>query len=339
MSCFHPLHAFKIGITANGKDKYKITSGDIERIEHIVNGKVALGVWNTNYIEVPCGKCIGCRLDYSRQWANRCMLEARQYEHNAFITLTYEDTALTFNDGANRKTGEVMKVPTLVPEELTKFMKDLRRYYKYHYGEENIRFYACGEYGSKNDRPHFHIIAFNINVRDKEYLFTNKSHDKIYTSEIIRNIWGKGHVTIGEVTWNSAAYTARYVMKKIKGKDAKKYYEILGVAPEFTRMSRRQGIAREYYEQNKEKIFELDEIILANKKGVAQKIKPCKYYDNLYDIENHEFMKALKQRRKLEAEYTLAVQLGKTDLTKQEYMELKERKKISQVEKLKRALT
>ena len=338
MACYHPLHAFKIGVTGKGKDKYKITSGDIDRIEYFDGKKVAVDHWNYNYIEIPCGKCIGCRLDYSRQWANRCMLEAKQYEHNAFITLTYEDAALTFNDGANRKTGEVMKVPTLVPEELTKFMKDLRRYYKYHYGEEGIRFYACGEYGSKNDRPHFHVIVFNLNIRDKEYLFTNSSHDKIYTSEIIRGIWGKGHVTIGDVTWNSAAYTARYVMKKIKGKDAKKYYELLGVVPEFTRMSRREGIARNYYENNKDKIYELDEIILANKKGLAQKIKPCKYYDNLYDIENHEFMQKLKQKRKLEAEYAMAIQLGKTDLTKEEYLQMKERKKIAQLEKLKRTV-
>ena len=336
MACYHPLHAFKTGVTSKGKDKYKITSGDIERIEWFEGRKVAIDHWNENYIEIPCGKCIGCRLDYSRQWANRCMLEAKQYEHNAFITLTYEDASLTYNNGADRKTGEVTKVPTLVPEELTKFMKDLRRYYKYHYGEEGIRFYACGEYGSKSDRPHFHIIVFNLNIRDKEYLFTNNSHDKIYTSEIIRKIWGKGHVTIGDVTWNSAAYTARYVMKKIKGKDAKNYYELLGIVPEFTRMSRREGIARNYYENNKSKIYELDEIIIANKKGLAQKIKPCKYYDNLYDIENHEFMKKLKEKRKTEAEYAMAIQLGKTDLTKEQYMEMKERKKIAQIEKLKR---
>lgn len=341
MACYHPLHAFKIGINEDsGKPKYQIEAGHIERIpvKDEFGRRKFQDLWNENPIQIPCGKCIGCRLDYSRQWATRCMLEAQQYEHNAFITVTYEDDALTKNKGVDIETGEIIDVATLVPEELTKFMKDLRRYYEYHYNHKGIRFYAAGEYGSILERPHFHIICFNLPILDKEYLFSNANHDKIYTSEIIRQIWGKGHITVGEVTWNSAAYTARYIMKKIKGPDAKEIYETKGIVPEFVRMSRDGGIGREYYEKNKDKIYELDEITLTNKKGLAQKVKPSKYYDRLYDIENPDLLALIKAKRKAAAEMSMKLQLENTNKTKEEYLETKERNKQAQIQTLKRVI-
>lgn len=339
MACYHPLHAFQIGKNEkSGKPKYQIESGRTERIHPREGRHIITDRWIENYVEIPCGKCIGCRLDYSRQWATRCMLEAKQFENNAFITLTYEDNELHYKKGCDLTTGEVKDTPTLYPKDLTKFMKDLRRYYEYHYEHKNIRFYACGEYGSTTERPHYHLIVFNLPIYDKKYLFTNAAHDKIYTSEIIREIWGRGHITVGEVTWNSAAYTARYIMKKIKGKESKEIYKLMGKEPEFTRMSRREGIGRKYYEENKQKIYECDEIILTGKKGKAQIVKPSKYYDKLFDIEEPECMAAIKKQRKEAAEYALAIQLGKTNLTKEEYFELKERKKIEQIKQLKRQL-
>lgn len=332
MACYHPLRALWYGeYTDSGKKKFKII-GD----KTPISKKAFLPAIETE--EVPCGKCIGCRLEYSRKWAVRCMLEAKQYEHNQFITLTYDEDHVTWKMGANRETGEIEPVTTLIPEDLTKFMKDLRRYYKYHYNHDNIRFYACGEYGSHTHRAHYHIIAFNLPIEDKEKFFINKSGEQVYISESIQKIWGKGQVSIGDVTWNSAAYVARYVMKKIKGKESERMYELLGIEPEFVRMSRKPGIAWQYYDENKDKIYECDEIIFTNKDGKGQKIKPCKYYDRLYDLENPEFMQALKQKRKLEAEYSMAIQLGKTSLSKEEYLAMKEQNKQRQIDKLKRSL-
>ena len=337
MACYHPLHAFQIGVhDETGKPKYQIESGKVLRIHPRLGRKNIVDKWITDYIEIPCCNCIGCRLEYSRQWAVRCMFEAQQYEYNQFITLTYDNDNATWTPGVNRETGELELVTTLVPEELVKFMKDLRRYYKYHYNHDDIRFYACGEYGPKTFRAHYHLIVFNLPLEDRERLFINKSGEQIYTSETIQKIWGKGQITVGDVTWNSAAYVARYVMKKIKGKDSAEEYKKLGIVPEFVRMSRRPGIGWKYYDNNKEKIYECDEIIYTNKDGRGEKIKPCKYYDKLYDVENPDFMQALKKKRKQDAEYAMALQLGKTSLSKEEYLAMKEENKLKQIEKLKR---
>lgn len=289
-------------------------------------------------IQIPCGKCIGCRLSYSRQWANRCLLEAQNWKDNQFITLTYATENLSFSKEkqVDIETGEIFNLPTLVPEDLTKFMKDLRRFYKYHYNHENIRFYACGEYGEKYNRPHFHLIVFNLPIDDKEYLFTTNQKNNVYTSDTISKIWGKGLVSIGDVTWDSAAYVARYVMKKLKGRESENYKK-MGIVPEFVRMSRKEGIAKAYYEQHKNEIYENDEIILS-KKDKTEIIKPCSYYDKMFDIENHELMEKIKARRAEIAQEAMKLQLEKTSLNKEEYLEVKERNKMAQIKTLKRVL-
>ncbi|MDD6223553.1 MAG: hypothetical protein PUB18_00945 [bacterium] len=337
MSCFHPMHGFVIGKTDSGKDKYQIESGEVTWVHPLDrNGNRDISRFVREFIEIPCGKCIGCRLDYSKEWATRCMLEAKQYKHNAFITLTYDNENIKLNKGINRETGEIELVGNLVPNDLTNFMKKLRRHWEYNYGEKNIRFYACGEYGSNTFRPHYHIICFNIDIPDLKYFFTNKSGDKTYTSEIIEKIWGKGIVSIGEVTWNSAAYTARYVMKKIKGKNAKEQYEEMGILPEFVRMSRKPGIARNFYEDNKEKIYLTDEVIVTNKNGLAMKAKPSKYFDRLYDLDSPEAMEAIKKARKERAEIADIIRATKTSLSKEEYLLQKEEITNRKLKKLKR---
>ena len=118
-----------------------------------------------------------------------------------------------------------------------------------------------------------------------------------YTSKELEDIWGMGRVAVGNVTWESCAYTARYVTKKITGKISEEVYKILGVEPEFVRMSRKPGIGRQYYDENWEKIYLTDELWLQTKNGV-KKAKPSRYYDKLFDIDNHEELEAIKERRK-----------------------------------------
>ena len=340
MACYHPMDVpYKIG--NDGKKHLQWTLlKSFQKREAYENFKERCENDQTEYkiIQIPCGKCIGCRLAYSREWANRCLLEAKQYQHNQFITLTYATENLSFSKEKqlDKETGEIFSMPTLVPEELTKFMKDLRRYYKYHYNHEGIRFYACGEYGGLNHRPHFHLIVFNLPIEDKEYLFTTNAKNQVYTSETVSRIWGKGLCSIGDVTWDSAAYVARYVMKKLKG-PAKEAYKKLGIVPEFVRMSRREGIAKSYYEQNKEEIYKYDEIIL-RKKDKTETVKPCSYYDKMFDIENHELMEKIKARRAEIAKEAMKAQLEKTNLNKEEYLEVKERNKMAQIQTLRRVL-
>lgn len=357
MACYHPLRAFDTGLlTDNFKPKYKICGSDVERIHvphsYVRNGHIQKSDkqfwqdrWITDWIPVPCGQCIGCRLDYSRMWADRCMLEVKEYEHNAFVTLTYAPEHLPkLVPVSDVETGEVFEWPSLVPDHLTKFMKDLRMYYKHHYNHDGIRFYACGEYGEESGRPHFHLLIFNLPVPDKVYWFTNHEHDKIYISDSISKIWGKGIVTIGEVTWNSAAYVARYVVKKQKGNTAglvelpgKKL--VTGIEPEFTRMSRKPGIAWKYYDEHKHQFYDTDEIVISVR-GKARAIKPPRYFDKLYDVECEDpfIMQDIKKKRAESAKMSMKCQLDKTTLNYNDYLEVKERNKIAQVNALKRGM-
>lgn len=353
MACYHPLRAFDTGLlTDHFKPKYKICGSDVDRIHapHTYvrdglqkdNKKVWQDQWITDWTPIPCGQCIGCRIDYSRMWADRCILEAKDYVNNAFVTLTYAPEHLPkLQPVVDIETGEAFDWPTLVPDHLTKFMKDLRRYYEHHYNHDGIRFYACGEYGEDGGRPHYHLLIFNLPVPDKVYWFTNNDHENIYVSDSISKIWGKGIVTIGDVTWNSAAYVARYVVKKQKG-NTKGCVDIpghlvTGIQPEFVRMSRRPGIAFKYYDENKDKFYENDEIVISVR-GKARTIKPPRYYDKLYDIDCDDpfLMQDIKRKRAESARNSMKLQLERTSLSEQEYLAVKERNKISQIGALKR---
>lgn len=183
-------------------------------------------------------------MDRSREWATRCVHEASLHEDNCFITLTYNDENCPLDGG-------------LVKSDFQKFMKRLRK----NTGKK-IRYYYCGEYGDKNNRPHYHAILFGYNFPDWQYLFDSTGGTAIYTSKILEETWKKGFVTVGTVTFESAAYIARYVLKKQNGqlkekinKDTglKNYErvnpytgEIHEVLPEFTDMSRRPGIAHNW---------------------------------------------------------------------------------------------
>lgn len=342
--CTSPLKAMLLGHKDNGKQNIRFcrSKGEYELLpEHLK-------------LKIPCQQCVECRLQHSKMWATRCMLETKEHEHNYFITLTYNDEHLPTS--VNKLTGEVLS--TLVPEDLTKFMKDLRRYYEYHYNwkgtEDNpgIRFYACGEYGEEFGRCHFHIILFNCPIKDKVYLGKSFRGDKYYTSPLFEKIWEKGYVSITDVTFESCAYVARYVMKKLKDKSNLELYQameeftiskqegidLLGRTPEFVRMSRNPGIGRSYYEQNKDKIYETDEIILPGKDGKPRVVKPPAYYDRLFDLESNGILQQIKEQRKQVAVENMREVLSKTTLTEDDYLKVRERKKNNQAKYLPRKL-
>lgn len=175
--------------------------------------------------QVPCGQCIGCRLERSRDWAVRCVHEAKLYKENCFITLTYDNQHLPANG-------------SLVRRDLTNFFKRLRKQY-----DHKIRYFACGEYGDKGQRPHYHAILFNHHFSDRRVFSAGKF--PLYISDQLASLWQFGHSIIGEMSFESAAYTARYCVKKITGKDAREHYgERL---PEFSAMSRRPGIGHDFF--------------------------------------------------------------------------------------------
>lgn len=241
--------------------------------------------------QIPCGQCIGCRLERSRQWATRCLHEASLYEQNSFITLTYNDKNLPAE-------------ATLIKHHFQDFMKRLRKKYQ----PKKIRYYMCGEYGTDLNqikhigRPHYHACLFNHDFTDKQ-LYTVREGVKLYTSETLSKIWGKGFVTVGDVTFESAAYCARYIMKKITGDMADNHYvkinyetgELYEIEPEYNDMSRRPGIGKPWFEKYKND----------TKKGFitvrGKKTRLPRYYDQLLMLEDQDLMVAIKEDREVQS--------------------------------------
>ena len=145
------------------------------------------------------------------------------WDRNCFVTLTYNDEHLPANGSLNKR-------------DITLFLKRLRKRYG-----KGIRYYQCGEYGELLSRPHHHAILFNHDFEDKQ-LWSVRGGVRLYRSASLEQLWPYGYSTIGDVTFESAAYVARYVVKKITGEREGEHYR--GKMPEFATMSRRPGIGR-----------------------------------------------------------------------------------------------
>lgn len=359
MTCYHPNFIVKKRLSPTAwldykiRDKYhKLNIGwkvqkDKPFIYQFVNGKKYKNWFlekneifeDVEVMPVPCGCCVGCRLDYSKQWAARCYLESTYYEHNYFITLTYNDDNLPKGPLGNA---------TLRKEDFTKFIKDLRRYYKYHYNIDNIRFFGCGEYGEKSFRPHLHILFFNLPIPDlspefhyvddegRDIITTHVENGNIYYwSESIHKIWNKGNIVIGSLTWESCSYTSRYITKKQKGKGSKEAYDDLGILPVFCQMSRKPGIAAKYFEDNENMFNEL--LYIPSDRGVKS-LDPGRYFLKLLEKTNPDLYELVKEDRQLSGELSSISTYHNTNLQFSEYLSLLEERKEIQVKCLIRQL-
>jgi hypothetical protein len=206
------------------------------------------------------------------------------------------------------------------------------------FGDDKIRFFMSGEYGSQTFRPHYHAILFGLHLDDLKPYKTVKEAGEFYTyynSESLQECWPYGYVVVGEVTWESCAYTARYVMKKLKGKEAK-FYEEHNIQPEFTLMSRKPGIARQYYDEHPD-IYEQDKINVSTPKGGKQ-FRPPRYFDKLFDIDCPEKSAELKALRAKLAQEAQAAKLANTSLDSYELMQVQEDKLSNRLKSLRRSL-
>lgn len=180
---------------------------------------------------VPCGKCSGCRMDYSRVWADRMLVELHDNSQAAvFLTLTYNSDHLSRSSKG---------VPTLSKRDCQLFWKRFRKAFP----DSKIRYYLAGEYGPKTHRPHYHAIVYGIRLSDfgdLSFLRLNGLGQAYYTSPKLERIWGKGFIVLSEVSWHTCAYVSRYVLKK-RGK-IDKYVLATGAEPEFNLSSRKPGI-------------------------------------------------------------------------------------------------
>lgn len=312
MNCTSPNYMIDLGVKENGKKNLKMIT--VKEYNLLVQGK---NEYPKNIIEVPCGRCIACRLNYAKDWATRCMLEAKQYQHNEFLTLTYDPEHLPMKKKIDYKTGEVIINESLVKKDLQDFWKRLRKKYP------GIRYFACGEYGEKKDRPHYHAIIFNFEVKDKEKLkgHFNSEYPKFTSKEILK-IWGKGRISLDEVNYNTCEYVARYIMKKQKGRGAEDFYEEKNKVPEFTIMSRKPGIARDFYESIKGN-YE-NQVIWNKTRAGMRKAKTPRYFEKLYDLEFPEELKAIKEKKKEMQEEALRLIMSQTDKNREEYLQVQE---------------
>jgi len=257
MQCFYPLQAWRGKVGSNGKRSV---------VFHRRDG------FKEFELKLPCGQCRGCRLERSRQWALRCLHESELYDRNCFITLTYDDDHISQNRSIDVR-------------EFQLFMKKLRKYFS----GEKIRFFHCGEYGEKFGRPHYHACLFNFDFDDK-VLHSIRNGFRLYVSDTLNHIWNKGQCMIGDVTFESAAYVARYIMKKITGDRAVEHYD--GRKPEYVTMSRRPGLGSDWFKKFKSDVYPSDFVV---SRGV--KMRPPKFYDTLFDLENPELLASLKRAR------------------------------------------
>lgn len=329
--CTSPLKGFINGLTENGKKDLIVTPYSVDHIELLDDKKIRVNTPAitskyalTEYVEIPCGQCIECRLQRSRRWADRCMLELGYHESSYFLTLTYDNDHIPKNPVYDEETGEVYaENATLVKRDLQLFMKNLRRQYEYRGYTNKLRFFACGEYGSETKRPHFHLIVFGLKLDDLVLYKRNFNGDNLYNSAFISKIWDKGFCVIGEVTWQSCAYVARYIMKKHLGND-NDFYERYNIEPEFTLMSRRPGIARQYYDEHKDELFYQDFVSIPTKDGGRQ-IYPPPYYEKLFeeDFPENEVVERKEKRKQAKID-SVNLQLEKTDKNYLDYLKTKE---------------
>lgn len=201
--------------------------------------------------KLPCSKCIECRLEYARQWAVRCVHEAKMHPQNVFVTLTYSD--------------ENLKSKKLIYKDFQDFMKRLRKT-----SNEKIGVFVTGEYGDKTKRPHWHAIIFNWEPPDLQKKYITDHGDQVYHSETLDKLWGHGITETGSVTFESAGYCARYAAKKlVHGKDDEHDFQPI------SKKSSKNAIGKKFLELYWEDIFNYGKCILAN----GQETSIPRYYE------------------------------------------------------------
>lgn len=278
MPCHKPLEAVRLD---DGSIKFNPRSGEGDPLK------------------LPCGQCLGCRIDRSRMWMVRCLHEASLYEDNCFITLTYDPD----------------KYPTTGSLDYVHFQKFMRRLRK-NFPNTEIRFYMCGEYGEKHKRAHFHAILFNLDFKDTYQRGLTKTGQPDLDSPTLSRIWGLGRTSVGPANQDTIGYVARYITTKISGRsqdinpntglrydasydrfDPETGEFLYKVKAEFNRMSLKPGIGQKWFDQYYADIYPEDSVRLRD----GRRIKPPRFYDTKYDSIDPDGFEAIKQDRILKA--------------------------------------
>jgi len=265
MACFHPLEGYR-SLEASATGKYPLI--------FTATGTPPNRPWAYAQ-KVPCGRCVGCKLDRARHWAIRCMHEAQMHEDNCFVTLTYRDEHLPPGR-------------TLVKKDVQDFMKRLRE------RVGAVRYLYCGEYGTKLGRPHYHLLLFGFRPTDLKTWKVSGSGHRLCNSELLDDTWGKGFVVIGDVSFESSAYVARYITKKVNGKGAAEHYG--NKLPEYSDPSRRPGIGKPWFDRYWTDVYNEDHLVVM-RDGKALKFRPPRFYDKLLEKFHPDVHARIKAKR------------------------------------------
>jgi len=216
----------------------------------------------------------------------RCMHEKRFHKWSWFVTLSYNNESLP-SDGS------------LHHRDFQLFCKRLRK------EKGSFRFYMAGEYGEDNGRPHYHMILYGHEVKDRRfYKFADKARTMpLYTSADYERIWGKGFVVFAEVNFQTCAYVARYVVDKVTGDKAEEWYSwvdadgvIHKLAPEYNRSSNRPGIGQAYFDKYGAEVYAHDSVVMN-----GREVRPPRFYDKKLEAIDPKRMEVLKLKRREKA--------------------------------------
>lgn len=299
MTCIQPIKAWKRKYSSLTEDS--ITYYKNKKIKFKKPGNAIIKDYEE--IQIPCGHCIGCRLDHSNMWATRIVLETKEHAENCFITLTY-----------NKE-----NVPKTTSGHLSLSKRDIQNFLKKLRAQLNIKvsYFCCGEYGKTTYRPHAHLCLFGWIPKDLKKIMNSKTDNEMYTSDELAKIWGKGYVVVQELNYKTAAYTARYCMKKagikankrvytgeiepkIKQDERNGQYFIVGHSKQITKktdqwgrekefllMSKKPAIGLKYWEKYKKQIINNEGILLKVENTVQKKPIP-RYFKKIWEKENWE---------------------------------------------------
>lgn len=338
MPCYHPLFAYS-PINDALTDKQRLVFLGYDSTAAASAREKGFDVYS-----LPCGKCIGCRLDYSREWANRCMLELKYHDSAYFVTLTYNDAHIprtTYLDSD----GQEHSAFTLCKRDFQLFMKRLRKAFP----SDKIRFYAAGEYGDKSHRPHYHAILFGLHLHDLKPFGKNFRGEQYFTSQSLLDVWSVqetlfdgssarvpiGNVSVGAVSWDSCSYVARYVVKKAKD-EANGFYDTFNLVKPFCLMSRRPGIGRQFLDDNPDVLEKPFIVLPTEKKGLKMPVPD--YFLRVSKLTNPDLYDKISLQRKYYGTRASLLRNSMSSLSEEQRLEISERSHESRTKSLERSL-
>ena len=277
LACYHPVLMYRGRKTSPTGKRPLVMLPQYAQYVLEDDGSVHLDV-----VQVPCGVCIGCRLEAARQWTVRIMHEGQMHSQNCVLTLTYDDSQLPAGG-------------SLCKRDLQRFMKRLRKKYG-----SGIKFFACGEYGRAFCRPHYHVVVFGLDFPDRTVWKAHVKPEKcIYRSAALERLWTAGFSSVGVLNSASAAYVARYVTKKVVG-DLEKpdYGDRVSEYCVSSRGGRKgKGLAYSWFEAYYGDVYPKDYCTID-----GYRHQPPKYYDREYEKLDPERFRLIKKARRERAE-------------------------------------